>query len=105
MSSRFQRLVPVVAALLVALPCGLIAAEYQVATNGSDKNPGTVKLPLRTIKRAAEVAKPGDIITVHQGVYSERVNPVRGGESDERRIIYQAALGEKVAIKGSEVVT
>ena len=50
------------------------------------------------------MAQPGDVVTVHQGVYRELVNPPRGGESDAKRIIYQAAQGEKVAIKGSEVV-
>ncbi|HNY29177.1 MAG TPA: right-handed parallel beta-helix repeat-containing protein, partial [Candidatus Sumerlaeota bacterium] len=41
---------------------------------------------------------------VHEGVYRERVNPPRGGESDAKRIVYQAASGEKVEIKGSEPV-
>jgi alpha-N-arabinofuranosidase len=59
---------------------------------------------LRTIQRAAELAQPGDVITVHEGVYRERVNPPRGGRSDRKRIVYQAARGEKVAIKGSEVI-
>ncbi len=31
-------------------------------------------------------------------------NPPRGGESENRRIVYQAAPGEKVRITGSEVV-
>jgi alpha-N-arabinofuranosidase len=44
------------------------------------------------------------VITVHEGIYRERVNPPRGGESDAKRIVYQAASGEKVEIKGSEVV-
>ena len=60
--------------------------------------------PLRTIQRAAELAQPGDTITVHAGVYRERINPPRGGESDAKRIVYQAAPGEQVEIKGSEVV-
>ena len=60
--------------------------------------------PFRTIQRAAELAQPGDVITVHEGVYRERINPPRGGESDAQRIVYQAAPGEKVEIKGSEVV-
>ncbi|MGE5608692.1 MAG: carbohydrate-binding protein, partial [Bacillota bacterium] len=34
----------------------------------------------------------------------ERINPPRGGESDAKRIVYQAAPGEKVEIKGSEVM-
>ncbi|MCK7476340.1 MAG: hypothetical protein M0C28_01190 [Candidatus Moduliflexus flocculans] len=32
------------------------------------------------------------------------IDPPRGGESDAKRIAYQAAPGEKVEIKGSEVV-
>ncbi|MGZ5439046.1 MAG: right-handed parallel beta-helix repeat-containing protein, partial [Candidatus Aminicenantales bacterium] len=47
---------------------------------------------------------PGDVITVHAGTYRERVSPPRGGLSDARRITYQAAAGEKVEIKGSEIV-
>ena len=39
-----------------------------------------------------------------EGVYRERNNPPRGGESDQKRIVYQAAPGEKVVIKGSEVI-
>ena len=50
------------------------------------------------------MAQPGDVITIHQGVYRERIAPPRGGRSDRKRIVYQAARGEKVEIKGSEVV-
>ena len=39
--------------------------------------------------------KPGDIITVHEGIYREQIIPIRGGESDTKRIIYQAATGAK----------
>jgi hypothetical protein len=44
------------------------------------------------------------VITVHAGVDREWINPPRGGESDDKRIVYQAAPGEKVEVKGSEVV-
>ena len=60
--------------------------------------------PLKTISAAAELAQPGDVITVHAGIYRERVNPPRGGTSDTKRITYQAAPGEKVVITGSEVI-
>ena len=43
-------------------------------------------------------------LAVHEGVYRERISPPRGGESDTKRIVYQAAPGEKVEIKGSEVI-
>ena len=49
-------------------------------------------------------AYPGDVVIVHEGVYRERVAPPRGGESKERPITYQVAEGEKVEIKGSEVI-
>jgi alpha-N-arabinofuranosidase len=81
------------------------AANFHVAPSGNDASRGTRSAPFRTIQQAADVAQPGDVITVHEGVYRERISPPRGGESDRRRIVYQAAPGEKVEIKGSEVVT
>lgn len=80
------------------------AREYHVSVNGSDTNGGSASSPFKTINHAAQVAQPGDVITVHAGTYREWINPARGGESDAKRIIYQAAAGEKVEIKGSEVV-
>ncbi len=94
-----------VIAICLAMPAlNLAAAEIHVAVTGNDAHSGTRTAPLRTIQRAADLAQPGDIITVHAGVYREWVRPRRGGESDAKRITYQAAPGEKVEIKGSEVV-
>ncbi len=78
--------------------------EYHVSVQGDDAGDGSPARPLRTISAAARLAQPGDVVTVHQGTYRERVDPPRGGTSDDARIVYQAAPGEKVAIKGSEVV-
>jgi alpha-L-arabinofuranosidase len=80
-------------------------AEFFVAVDGKDSNPGTQTSPFRTIQHAADIAQPGDFITVRAGVYRERVNPPRGGVSDAERIVYQATPGGKVIITGSEVVT
>lgn len=82
----------------------LAAKEYHVSVTGSDKNEGSVVKPFKTITAAARIAQPGDVVTVHSGTYRERINPPRGGKSETRRIIYQAAEGERVIIKGSEVV-
>ncbi len=90
----------VMALMAAALP----AAEFHVAINGNDAGSGSSQSPFRTIQRAADLAQPGDVITVHAGTYRERVNPPRGGTSDRRRIVYQAAPQEQVEIKGSEVV-
>lgn len=99
-----KKITTIALALLVAALAGY-AKEYHVAVNGSNKNDGSVKQPFRTINFAAQLAAPGDIVTVHAGTYREWVNPARGGESDSKRIVYQAATGEKVEIKGSEVAS
>ena len=92
-------------ALTVALTvCSAYATEYHVSPAGKDANDGSSSKPLRTISAAARLAQPGDVITVHEGVYRERVNPPRGGTSDAKRIVYRAAPGEKVVVKGSEIV-
>ena len=93
-------LVAVLAAL--AFSTALQATTFHVALRGNDANPGTPQAPLRTIQHAATLAQPGDIITVHAGVYRERIDPPRGGTSDSRRITYQAAPGDKVVITGAE---
>jgi alpha-N-arabinofuranosidase len=92
------------AVLLLAPLAATHAADFHVAVNGKDANAGAQARPFRTIQRAADLAQPGDVITVHEGTYRERVNPPRGGESDAKRIVYRAAPGERVEIKGSEVV-
>jgi alpha-N-arabinofuranosidase len=77
---------------------------YNVSVDGNDANDGSLSKPLRSIMAAANKAMPGDVITVHQGIYREQITPPRGGNSNDERIIYQAAKGEKVVIKGSEII-
>ena len=81
------------------------AKEYHVSVKGNNKNNGSAAKPFRTINFAVQFAMPGDVITVHAGTYREWINPVRGGNSEAKRIVYRAAMGEKVEIKGSEVIT
>jgi alpha-L-arabinofuranosidase len=96
---------PIITLLLLAItPCLASAKEFHVSVSGNDANTGSASKPFKTISAAAQVAQPGDVITVHQGTYRERVNPPRGGTSDKKRIVYQAAKGEKPEIKGSEIV-
>jgi alpha-L-arabinofuranosidase len=99
-----MRKAAIIGAVIGVLAISAYAAEIHVAANGKDSNPGTKAAPLRTIQRAADLAQPGDFITVHEGVYRERIRPPRGGESDAKRITYQAAPGERAEIKGSEIV-
>ncbi len=92
----------IVAALIL---CNSVwAKEYHVSKSGHDSNEGSMDFPFLTIQAAADMARPGDVIMVHQGVYREHVNPPRGGTSDSSRIIYQSADGERAEIRGSEVI-
>jgi alpha-N-arabinofuranosidase len=76
------------------------AAEYHVSLKGDPAGDGSYAKPFKMISGAALVAQPGDVITVHAGVYLERIDPPRGGGSEANRIIYQAAPGKKVVITG-----
>ena len=93
-------------AIVLSMMSGIASARtYHVSGSGNDANEGGNNAPLKTISAAAQLAQPGDSITVHEGVYRERGNPPRGGTSDDKRIVYQAAPGEKVVITGAEPVT
>lgn len=79
--------------------------EWHVATEGRDTAGGSADEPVRTITRAAALARPGDVVTVHAGTYRERVTPPRGGTSPAQRITYRAARDERVIITGAEIVS
>src|SRR6185312_11729372 len=89
---------------VLSLSMAANATTFYVATTGHDANRGTNVSPLRTIQHAADLAQPGDTIIVHGGIYRERVSPSRGGTSDEKRIVFEAAHGEKPVITGAERV-
>lgn len=82
----------------------LIGKEYHVSKSGNDLHPGTQKFPFKTIGKASKLAVAGDMITVSAGVYRELVTPENGGATGSKRIVYRAAKGEQVIIKGSEIV-
>lgn len=77
---------------------------YHVSKLGDDAHIGNKEFPFKTISKAASIALPGDVITVHEGTYREWVSPSHGGTNDQNRIIYQAADNEEVWIKGSEII-
>lgn len=69
----------------------------------SDANKGTAKRPWKTIGRAARQLQPGERVLIHAGEYREWVKPARGGAGPEAMISYEAAPGETVILKGSDV--
>ena len=81
-----------------------IPRELHVSVNGNDNSDGSVHHPFRTIYAAGRAARAGDSITVHAGTYREWVDPQYGGTSNLNQVVYRAAEGEVVNIKGSEVI-
>jgi hypothetical protein len=58
-----------IAALAALHVVGVHARTFHVAPNGDDANSGESNAPLRTPQRAAELARAGDTVLVHAGVY------------------------------------
>ncbi len=81
--------------LLCALASTAMAKGYHVSTTGNDSNDGSKDFPLLTIQRAADLAQPGDVITVHEGTYRERINPPGGA--------YAMTLQEVKLLQDNEV--
>jgi len=98
---RFTRLAAGVLAVLPALAAA--ADTWYVATNGVDTAVGSEAAPFRSIQHAAELAQPGDTVTIRGGTYRESVVPSRSGEAG-RPIVFRGAPGERVVIDGSDPV-
>ncbi len=91
------------AVLLMSLPLKgeIIHVDGSVADDGGNGSAGS---PFKRIDQGAAVAEAGDIVRIQSGTYRECVKPVNGGTVDAR-IVYEAAPGAEVIVKGSEVVT
>jgi parallel beta-helix repeat protein len=58
------------------------AADYYVATNGNDNNPGTFSQPWATWDKAFNGRSPGDVVCFRGGVYSMTVAGSAGYDRD-----------------------
>ena len=76
------------------------AANYYVATNGSNTNSGTsLASPFLTIQQAANVAQAGDNVYVRGGTYRETVTVANSGTSSAP-ITFQPYQNEDVTVTG-----
>ena len=78
------------------------AAEYYVAKDGNDANPGSLSQPWRTIEKAASTLMAGDTVFIRGGTYKERVVPKRSGTTG-KPITYTAYQNENATIDGSGI--
>jgi hypothetical protein len=80
---------------------------YVDASRGSDSNPGTKQLPLKTIGAAASLAVSanhqniGTRITINPGLYRESVTMIRIGGDTSLPITFQAAQNGTVFVSGA----
>src|SRR6478672_12425831 len=75
----------------------------QADPRASDTAGGSADHPLRTINAAAQLAQPGDLVTVGTGIYHEWVSPARGG-SDKAPIVYRAVPEHAAIVRGTDVL-
>jgi hypothetical protein len=91
------------ALLLLHTPQAL-AADYWVATNGSDRHSGSEARPFRTIQKAADVMRAGDTCTVRGGTYRESV-AIRHSGTASKPIRFIANEGERVTFDGTDLIS
>lgn len=71
---------------------------FYVSNSGSDKNDGlSLKTPLQTITKAAQIVKSGDLVLVKGGTYKEQITLKESG-TKEKPIIFRAIQGETVNV-------
>ncbi|TLS48185.1 DUF1565 domain-containing protein [Streptomyces montanus] len=75
-----------------------------VAVNGDDSAPGTLARPLRTIQKAVDKARPGDVIAVRGGTYglTDNITVTTSGTASQP-ISLEAYQGERVVIDGEKL--
>lgn len=79
------------------------AAEFHVAPDGSNNDPGTKEEPLATIQAGANKLQPGDTLLVRAGTYRETVTFPRSGTAD-KPITVKPFNRERVLITGCDPV-
>ncbi|MDM8551537.1 right-handed parallel beta-helix repeat-containing protein [Desulfobacterales bacterium HSG2] len=96
-----KKLIPILTALQIILTAfNLAHADYYVATNGSDTNPGTLAQPWKTVQKAADTAGPGTTVYVREGTYNEQVTINVSGTELGGYIILRNYEGETPVLDG-----
>jgi hypothetical protein len=75
------------------------SAQYYVANNGNDSNPGSALHPFRTLRKGVSVLTPGATLYVKRGTYSEALNRIPGGRSWSQPVVIAAYPGHEVVVK------
>ena len=88
--------------LVVSIAVAARARTHYVSTTGNDENPGGEKEPLRTIQKAVDMARAGDVVLVRNGIYREAV-VLRFSGQDGRPTVIKNYPGERPVIQPGEL--
>ncbi|MBI3783716.1 MAG: PKD domain-containing protein [Deltaproteobacteria bacterium] len=102
---RVRGITSLAAVLVTLLGChdAASAAQYVVATNGNDRNPGTADRPFATLQQAANVVVAGDVVTIRPGEYRQRAEIGAAGRMGAP-IAFNAQAGAHFETPSSVVV-
>jgi hypothetical protein len=75
----------------------------QADPDASDNADGSAGHPFRAINAAAQLAQPGDVITVGPGIYREWISSARGGNA-KAPIIYRSVPEHAAIVRGTDVL-
>ena len=81
----------------------LSAATLHVDSNAKTSGDGSQTKPFTTIQAAANIAKPGDIVLVHPGIYPECVKVKNSGKPG-KPIVFKSKVKHKALIYGAKVI-
>lgn len=76
---------------------------FYVSLQGDDTNDGSKENPFKTFAKAQSVMQAGDTCIVRGGVYNE-VLKIDANGTEQAPILFKAANGEKVYLKGTQYV-
>jgi Right handed beta helix region len=92
--------------LTISLAGPSLAKEWfvrQADANASETADGSAAHPLRAINAAAQLAEPGDVVTVGPGIYHEWVSPARGGDASHP-ILYRSIPEHAAIVRGTDIL-
>ena len=77
---------------------------YHVSETADSGGDGSAENPFKTITDAANIAKAGDKVIIHEGTYRETVTPKNSGTA-KNPIVFEAAEGESVTVSAFEEIS
>lgn len=104
MNKKLITFITVIFLLLLPVSFFIQSNDKYISPKGSDSFPCTWNMPCKTLVRASEIAKPGDVIHILEGFYEEvLVISTSGTPDSEISFVGKNAILRGIAIEGSYI--